>query len=161
MKTCLRLMMLLCANGLAGLLQMQAQSISLAPMSINPSVFNITVSTAGANPSLTLLNNYTTQKVKYSWPLFGDGIVGYVSVKAETLPPGIGMTVQATGSSGWLGLNGSSTGTVTVGSSYQSIISGIIMANNINRGMTQYITISDFSQLRPGSYAVIVSYQLQ
>jgi hypothetical protein len=137
-----------------------AQSITLNPASISPSSFNITVSTAGGNPT-NPLTNYTSQSVRYSWPFLGDGLFGYIDVMSTTLPPGIGMTILATGSSGFWNFYGTATGTKTVSSDYQSIISGILSASNVSRGLTQNITISDFSQLRPGTYTVVINFRLQ
>lgn len=137
-----------------------AQSITLNPPSISPNSYTITVSTAGGNPS-NPLTNYTSQSVKYTWPFLGENLFGSISVMSTTLPSGISMTVLATGSSGFWNIYGTSSGTKTVTSAYQSIISGILSAGNVSRGLTQNMTISDFSQLRPGTYTVVINYLMQ
>ncbi|MDP4276367.1 MAG: hypothetical protein Q8914_01920 [Bacteroidota bacterium] len=137
-----------------------AQSIALSPATISPSVFSITATTAGANPS-NPLTNYTSQSVKYTWPFLGNNLFGYIYVSSSSIPSGLSMTVQAGGSSGFWGANGTSSGEITVSSSSQMLISGIWSANNISRPLTQNIKISDFSQLHPGTYVVTVNYSLQ
>lgn len=136
-------------------------SVSLNPSGISPSSYNVYTQTAGDRPS-DLLTNYTSQNIKYNWPFFGENIFGTMYASITGLPAGFIMTVRVTGSSGWIGERGSSTGTITLSSTEQAVISGIWSAGNVSRGMTQNITIdiNNFALLKAGNKSMIVTYSL-
>lgn len=144
---------------------MHAQtSIELIPGSISPNSYNLNVSVAGASPSNPFVN-YTTQKIKYRWPFFGDNILGTLSVKASNIPPGISVTVAAGGTGANNG--GYPNGTITLSSTYQVLIRTIWYTGSLwfggttERTLTQNATITDFSLLRPGGYSIIVTFKLE
>lgn len=147
------------------------QNLYLNPASIPLGNLNqpISVSLAGSCP-LNPLSNYTSQTIKYKWSFLGDGVFSNIYVYSSSIPSGFTVTVQASSTSSPSSYSpGSSTGTVTVSSSYQSIVSGIYStsrwlfgsAQTITRTLTQNITISDFSQLHPGTYDITIEYSLQ
>lgn len=138
-------------------LMAQTSSVALTPTLMSPSTFTLTTTTAGGIPS-TPLTNYTGQSLRYTWPLFGDGIAGNLSVASSTIPSGITVTIQSANPGGW---GGSSTGLVTIGPNSSTVISGIVWANRKTVVQTQNIYISDFSQLHPGNYVVTLNFTLQ
>lgn len=131
-------------------------TISLTPTSLIPSSYTISVSAAGTNPANPIVN-YTSQKLKYKWPFLDQGVVGSIYVQSSTIPSGFTMTNLVTGSSGAWGKDGTSTGTVTISSDYQALVTGIWSAN-ITRGLTQYLNISNFADLHPGTTVVTINY---
>jgi len=152
------------------------QNMFLNPSSIGPSSYVITVSNAGVNPGNPTTNN-TSQSIRYKWAFAGENssLTGNITVESTSIPSGITVTVKATGDDGSNGLflkNRYGTGdvTITVGSTAQNLITDIWSTNssawwgNVNtvtRGLTQNITISDFSQLHPGTYPVTLTYIMQ
>ena len=151
------------------------QNMYLNPASIGPSSYIITA-TAGVGPGNPTTNN-TSQSICYKWAFAGEngGIVGNITVESSSIPSGITVTVKATGddgSDGFMLKNRYGTGdvTITVGQTAQNLITGIWSTNTstwwgtvrtITRPLTQNITISDFSQLHPGTYPVTLTYIMQ
>jgi len=151
----LRFLFIVALAAIASNLQGQI-SISLDPTNMAPTSRTITVSAAGTNPA-NPINNYTTQKIKYRWPTFDQGIFGAIYVQSTTIPSGLSMTNLVTGSSGFWGSYGTSTGTITISTTPQALVTGIWNAN-ITRGMTQNLLISDFANLHPGTTVVTINY---
>jgi hypothetical protein len=152
------------------------QNMYLNPASIGPSSYVITVSSAGVNPNNPTTNNIS-QSVCYRWQFAGEeaSFMGNITVQSSSIPSGITVTVKATGddgSDGWFLTNRYGTGnvTITVGSTAQYLISGIWSTNagiywgtlkTISRPLNQNITISNFSNLHPGTYPVTLTYIMQ
>jgi hypothetical protein len=150
---------------------LSAQNLYISPASIPIGNFNlpVTVSIAGATP-LNPLTNYTGQRVYYKWSFLGDGIYSNIYVKGTGIPTGFSYTVQASSTSSPSSYRpGTAEGSITLTTSYQTLVSGILStarwwigsAQTINRTLTQNIFISDFSQVRPGTYDILVEYLMQ
>jgi len=159
-----RYLILLVLSVATGRLCAQSSSISLTPAGISPSSYNMTVTTAGSSPTNPLVNNYTSQLVKYSWPFFGDNIYGTMYVSSSSIPLGITVTVIASSSTS--GGSGFGKGTAdadvkTVNSSMQTLVTRIWQCSGVSRTLTQNIFIGSFADLHPGTYPVTITYYLQ
>ena len=134
-------------------------SIELSPSGISPSSYNVYTQVAGSKLTDPVVN-YTSQVVKYTWPFLGNNIVGSIYATVTGLTPGLKMTVQATGSSGFWDAYGVSTGTKTLSTTPSELIYGIWSANNRTRGLTQNITIENFALLKAGNKTITVTYTI-
>jgi hypothetical protein len=153
-KRCLLLLALIL---LVGGIWAQSAKIALTPLAFSPSTFTLQTTTAGATPANPVVN-YTSQSLKYSWPFLGDNIFGTIALTANVIPSGITITDQAANPGSWAG---STTGLVTVSTSYTDMITGIWYASNKTVTLTQNVYISDFSLLHPGTYVITMTYRIQ
>lgn len=148
-----------------------AQNLSLDPTNIPSSSLTLPVTAyvAGASP-INPLVGYTGQKIKYKWAFFGDNIVGTIYVKATEIPTGFSFKVVASSTvtpSCWS--PGTASSELTLNTSYQTLVSSIWGTGSywwsspkvVSRTLTQNILITDFSQVRPGTYDIQVEYVLQ
>jgi len=164
-------MLLTLLFGVIVLARGQSGSLELVPGSFSPSSFNMTTYTAGSQPDNPMVN-YTGQVIKYKWSWFGgEGISANIYVySSASIPSGFTFTIEASSSSSPSTQGpGSSTGPVTLSTYQQTLVSGIWntasgwfgSAKVVSRTLTSNLTVTDFSQLHPGTYPITVNFLLQ
>jgi hypothetical protein len=176
MKTVLTLLLFMFVCGL------HAQSLSSISGKINSAnKLTFSAATAGINPSnLSSFNtnnstSNTSQSFSYSWSFLGSegdtttyviGSIGVITNNAT--PSGLKWTIKASSPSS--SRYGTSSGVKTLGTTKQTLISGIWSTNlvifwgyalSISNTLTQILSVSDFSAIRPGTTSMTLTYELQ
>lgn len=136
------------------------QILTITPSNPSPShLYVLSPSGAGIKPS-NPQTNYTGQYITYYFPT-GWGNIGVVDVNSYYIPGGLSIVMEA--SNGLGGTEGSSTGPVTVSSTYTPLVTGIAkVKKSISRQLTQSVSIPDatFSQLHSGTFTVTINLWL-